>query len=363
MSNYSKPRSIKKEAEDLQKYVGIYLDNCHKHGVKPTWDRLIAQASIAVSIPESRIRTDRHLQAALIQGRDNYYRMNKVYNRLNPPPKPKKKPAPKPTTQEKLVPPKEQKPETQKQQLPKPETKKEEGKQMAQPEKNNPKTLEKAQQSIQAFVDSKPNGFTRAAYRKFSKNRPADAEQILSESQLRDFFSTWGEAAVYANAYAKKCEGQGATKQVKKAAPEKARPAAKKPVNKPEVKKLAPKKPSKKQDKPAPKATKPAQPKDATTEPLSEIVAEAFKNMRTEGSLLHQFAQFVANLFEGGYLLRELLLVFEQNEITEDKGSWKQYDAIIKHLDENPQDERQLKLLLAEVLHDVSLQGSLNASK
>jgi len=217
MSNYSKPRSIKKEAEDLQKYVGIYLDNCHKHGVKPTWDRLIAQASIAVSIPESRIRTDRHLQAALIQGRDNYYRMNKVYNRLNPPPKPKKKPAPKPTTQEKLVPLKEQKPETQKQQLPKPETKKEEGKPMAQPEKNNPKTLEKAQQSIQAFVDSKPSGFTRAAYREFFKKRPADAEQILSESQLRDFFSTWGEAAVYANAYAKKCEGQGATKQVKKA--------------------------------------------------------------------------------------------------------------------------------------------------
>lgn len=362
MSNYSKPRTIKKEAEDLQKYVGIYLDNCYKHGVEPTWDRLIMQASIAVSIPESRIRTDRHLQAALIQGRDNYYRMNKVYNRLNPPPKPKKKPAPKPTTQEKLVPPKEQKPETQKQQLPKPETKKEEGKPMAQPEKNNPKTLEKAQQSIQAFVDSKPSGFTRAAYREFFKKRPADAEQILSESQLRDFFSTWGEAAVYANAYAKKCEGQGATKQVKKAAPEKARPAAKKPVNKPEVKKPAPKKPSKKQDKPAPKATKPAQPKDATTEPLSEIVAEAFKNMRTEGSLLHQFAQFVANLFEGGYLLRELLLVFEQNEITEDKGSWKQYDAIIKHLDENPQDERQLKLLLAEVLHDVSLQGSLKAS-
>ena len=363
MSNYSKPRTIKKEAEDLQKYVGIYLDNCHKHGVKPEWERLIMQASIAVGIPESRIRTDRHLQAALIQGRDNYYRMKTVHNRLNPPPKPKKKPAPKPTTQEELVPPKEQKPETQKQQLPKPETKKEEGKPMAQPEKNNPKTLEKAQQSIQAFVDSKPSGFTRAAYREFFKKRPADAEQILSESQLRDFFSTWGEAAVYANAYAKKCEGQGATKQVKKAAPEKARPAAKKPVNKPEVKKPAPKKPSKKQDKPAPKATKPAQPKDATTEPLSEIVAEAFKNMRTEGSLLHQFAQFVANLFEGGYLLRELLLVFEQNEITEDKGSWKQYDAIIKHLDENPQDERQLKLLLAEVLHDVSLQGSLNASK
>ena len=91
-------------------------------------------------------------------------------------------------------------------------------------------------------------------------------------------------------------------------------------------------------------------------------MAEAFKNMRTEGSPLHKFAQFTANLFEGGYLLRELLLVFEQNEITEDKGSWKQYDAIIKHLDENPQDERQLKLLLAEALHDVSLQGSLKAS-
>jgi hypothetical protein len=358
MSNYSKPRSIKKEAEDLQKYVGIYLDNCHKHGVKPTWDRLIAQASIAVSIPESRIRTDRHLQAALIQGRDNYYRMNKVYNRLNPPPKPKKKPAPKPTTQEKLVPPKEQKPETQKQQLPKPETKKEEGKPMAQPEKTT-QTLENAQRSIRVFVDSKPNGFTRAAYREFVKNRAAGAEQVLSESQLRKFFSTWGEAA----AYAKKYEKQGATKQAKKAAPEKARPAAKKPVNKPAAEKPAPKKPTKKQDKPAPKATKPTQPKSTTTEPLSESVAEAFKNMRTEGSLLHQFAQFVANLFEGGYLLRELLLVFEQNEITEDKGSWKQYDAIIKHLDENPQDERQLKLLLAEVLHDVSLQGSLNASK
>lgn len=358
MSNYSKPRSIKKEAEDLQKHVGIYLDNCHKHGVKPTWDRLIAQASIAVSIPESRIRTDRHLQAALIQGRDNYYRMNKVYNRLNPPPKPKKKPAPKPTTQEKLVPPKEQKPETQKQQLPKPETKKEEGKQMAQPEKNNPKTLEKAQRSIQAFVDSKPNGFTRAAYREFVKNRAAGAEQVLSEGKLRNFFSTWGEAA----AYAKKYEEQEAFKQAKKAAPEKARPATKKPVNKPVAENPAPKKPTKKQDKPAPKATKPTQTKSTTTEPLSESVAEDFKNMRTEGSLLHQFAQFVANLFEGGYLLRELLLVFEQNEITEDKGSWKQYDAIIKHLDENPQDERQLKLLLAEALHDVSLQGSLKAS-
>lgn len=358
MSNYSKPRSTKKEAEELQKYVGIYLDNCHKHGVKPTWDRLVMQASIIVGIPESRIRTDRNLQAALIQGRDNYYRMNKVYNRLNPPPKPKKKPAPKPATQEELVPTKEQKPETQKQQLPKPETKKEEGKQMAQPEKTT-QTLENAQRSIRVFVDSKPNGFTRAAYREFVKNRAAGAEQVLSESQLRKFFSTWGEAA----AYAKKYEKQGATKQAKKAAPEKARPAAKKPVNKPAAEKPAPKKPTKKQDKPAPKATKPTQPKSTTTEPLSESVAEAFKNMRTEGSLLHQFAQFVANLFEGGYLLRELLLVFEQNEITEDKGSWKQYDAIIKHLDENPQDERQLKLLLAEVLHDVSLQGSLNASK
>lgn len=359
MSNYSKPRTIKKEAEDLQKYVGIYLDNCHKHGVKPEWERLIMQASIAVGIPESRIRTDRHLQAALIQGRDNYYRMKTVHNRLNTPPKPKKKPAPKPTTQEELVPPKEQKPETQKQQLPKPETKKEEGKQMAQLEKNNTKTLEKAQQSIQAFVDSKPNGFTRAAYREFVKNRAAGAEQVLSEGKLRNFFSTWGEAA----AYAKKYEEQVATKQAKKAAPEKARPAAKKPVNKSAAEKPAPKKPAKKQDKPAPKATKPTQPKGTTTEPLSESVTEAFKNMRTEGSLLHQFAQFVANLFEGGYLLRELLLVFEQNEITEDKGSWKQYDAIIKHLDENPQDERQLKLLLAEALHDVSLQGSLNASK
>lgn len=358
MSNYSKPRSIKKEAEDLQKYVGIYLDNCHKHGVKPTWDRLIAQASIAVSIPESRIRTDRNLQAALIQGRDNYYRMNKVYNRLNPPPKPKKKPAPKPATQEELVPTKEQKPETQKQQLPKPETKKEEGKQMAQPEKTNTQTLKNAQSSIQAFVDSKPNGFTRAAYREFVKNRAAGAEQVLSEGKLRNFFSTWGEAA----AYAKKYEEQVATKQAKKAAPEKARPAAKKPVNKSAAEKPAPKKPAKKQDKPAPKATKPTQPKGTTTEPLSESVTEAFKNMRTEGSLLHQFAQFVANLFEGGYLLRELLLVFEQNEITEEKGSWKQYDAIIKHLDENPQDERQLKLLLAEALHDVSLQGSLKAS-
>ena len=360
MSNYSKPRSIKKEAEDLQKYVGIYLDNCHKHGVKPTWDRLIAQASIAVSIPESRIRTDRHLQAALIQGRDNYYRMNKVYNRLNPPPKPKKKPAPKPTTQEKLVPPKEQKPETQKQQLPKPETKKEEGKQMAQPEKNNPKTLEKAQQSIQAFVDSKPNGLTRAAYRKFSKNRPADAKPVLTESQLREFFSTWGEAA----AYAKKYKEQEAFKQAKKAAAEKARPAAKKPVNKPAVaEKPAPKKPTKKQDKPAPKATKPAHPKDTTPESVSEIVAEAFKNMRTEGSLLHQFVQFVATLLEEGYLLRDLLLVFEQNEISENKGSWGRHDAIIKHLDENPQDARKLMLMLTEGLHDACLQGSLNASK
>lgn len=358
MSNYSKPRSIKKEAEDLQKHVGIYLDNCHKHGVDPTWDGMIRQASIAVSIPESRIRNDKLLQEALIRGVEIYYRMNKVHNRLNPPPKPKKKPAPKPTTQEELVPPKEQKPETQKQQLPKPETKKEEGKQMAQPEKTT-QTLENAQRSIRVFVDSKPNGFTRAAYREFVKNRAAGAEQVLSESQLRKFFSTWGEAA----AYAKKYEKQGATKQAKKAAPEKARPAAKKPVNKPAAEKPAPKKPTKKQDKPAPKATKPTQPKSTTTEPLSESVAEAFKNMRTEGSLLHQFAQFVANLFEGGYLLRELLLVFEQNEITEDKGSWKQYDAIIKHLDENPQDERQLKLLLAEVLHDVSLQGSLNASK
>lgn len=346
MSNYSKPRTIKKEAEDLQKYVGIYLDNCHKHGVKPEWERLIMQASIAVGIPESRIRTDRHLQAALIQGRDNYYRMKTVHNRLNPPPKPKKKPAPKPTTQEEFVPPKEQKPETQKQQLPKPETKKEEGKQMAQTEQQDIRTLAGAQQSIRVFVDSKPSGFTRAAYRKFYKDRAADAKPlVLSESQLRDFFDTWGEAAAYAKKYAE----QGAAKQVKKAAPEKARPATKKPA--------------KKQDKPAPKATKPTQTKGTTTAPLSESVAEAFKNMRTEGSLLHQFAQFVANLFEGGYLLRELLLVFEQNEITEDKGSWKQYDAIIKHLDENPQDERQLKLLLAEALHDVSLQGSLNASK
>ena len=351
MSNYSKPRTIKKEAEDLQKYVGIYLDNCHKHGVKPEWERLIMQASIAVGIPESRIRTDRHLQAALIQGRDNYYRMKTVHNRLNPPPKPKKKPVPKPTTQEELVPTKEQKPETQKQQLPKPETKKEEGKQMAQPEQNDTQTLENAQRSIRVFVDSKPNGFTRAAYREFVKNRATGAEQVLSESQLRKFFPTWGEAAAYAKKYAE----QGATKQVKKAAAEKARPAAKKPVNKPAAEKPAPKKPAKKQDKPA-------QPKGTTTEPLSESVAEAFKNMRTEGSPLHKFAQFTANLFEGGYLLRELLLVFEQNEITEDKGSWKQYDAIIKHLDENPQDERQLKLLLAEALHDVSLQGSLKAS-
>lgn len=358
MSNYSKPRTIKKEAEDLQKYVGIYLDNCHKHGVKPEWERLIMQASIAVGIPESRIRTDRHLQAALIQGRDNYYRMKTVHNRLNPPPKPKKKPAPKPTTQEEFVPTKEQKPETQKQQLPKPETKKEEGKQMAQPEKTT-QTLENAQHSIRVFVDSKPSGFTRAAYREFFKNRAAAAEQVLSESQLRKFFPTWGDAA----AYAKKYEEQGATKQVKKAAPEKARPAAKKPVNKPAAEKPAPKKPTKKQDKPAPKAPKPTQPKGTTTKPLSEIVAEAFKNMRTEGSLLHQFAQFVANLFEGDYLLRDLLLVFEQNEISENKGSWARHDAIIKHLDENPQDALQLKLLLAEVLHDVSLQGSLNASK
>ena len=354
MSNYSKPRSIKKEAEDLQKYVGIYLDNCHKHGVKPTWDRLIAQASIAVSIPELRIRNDKLLQEALIRGVEIYYRMNKVYNRLNPPPKPKKKPAPKPATQEKLVPTKEQKPETQKQQLPKPETNKEEGKQMAKPEKTNTQTLKKAQQSIKVFVDSKPSGFTRAAYREFSQNRA----NVLSESKLRKFFSTWGEAA----AYAKKYEEQGASKQVKKAALEKGRPAAKKPVNKP-AEKPAPKKPAKKQDKPAPKATKPTQPKGTTsTEPLSESVAEAFKNMRTEGSLLHQFAQFVANLFEGDYLLRDLLLVFEQNEISENKGSWGRHDAIIKHLDENPQDARQLKLLLAEALHDVSLQGSLKAS-
>lgn len=359
MSNYNKPRTTRKEVEDLQKYVGIYLDNCHKHGADPTWDGMIRQASIMLKIPESRIRNDKLLQEALIRGVEIYYRMNKVHNRLNPPPKPKKKPAPKPATQEELVPAKEQKPETQKQQLPKPETKKEEGKPMAQPEKNNPKTLEKAQSSIQAFVDSKPNGFTRAAYREFVKNRAAGAEQILSEGKLRNFFSTWGEAA----AYAKKYEEQEAFKQAKKAAPEKARPATKKPVNKPVAEKPAPKKPAKKQDKPAPKATKPTQTKGTTTAPLSESVAEAFKNMRTEGSLLHQFAQFVANLFEGGYLLRELLLVFEQNEITEDKGSWKQYDAIIKHLDENPQDERQLKLLLAEVLHDVSLQGSLNASK
>lgn len=346
MSNYSKPRTIKKEAEDLQKYVGIYLDNCHKHGVKPEWERLIMQASIAVGIPESRIRTDRHLQAALIQGRDNYYRMKTVHNRLNPPPKPKKKPAPKPTTQEELVPPKEQKPETQKQQLPKPETKKEEGKQMAQTEQQDIRTLAGAQQSIRVFVDSKPSGFTRAAYRKFYKDRAADAKPlVLSESQLRDFFDTWGEAAAYAKKYAE----QGAAKQVKKAAPEKARPATKKPT--------------KKQDKPAPKATKPTQTKGTTTEPLSESVAEAFKNMRTEGSLLHQFAQFVANLLEGDYLLRDLLLVFEQNEIGENKGSWGRHDAIIKHLDENPQDARQLKLMLAEALHDVSLQGSLNASK
>jgi hypothetical protein len=355
MSNYNKPRTTRKEVEDLQKYVGIYLDNCHKHGADPTWDGMIRQASIVLKIPESRIRNDKLLQEALIRGVEIYYRMNKVHNRLNPPPKPKKKPAPKPATQEELVPAKEQKPETQKQQLPKPETKKEEGKQMAQPEKTNTQTLKNAQDSIQAFVDSKPNGFTRAAYREFSKNRA----NVLSESKLRNFFSTWGEAA----AYAKKYEEQVATKQAKKAAAEKARPAAKKPVNKSAAEKPAPKKPAKKQDKPAPKATKPTQTKCTTTAPLSESVAEAFKNMRTEGSLLHQFAQFVANLFEGGYLLRELLLVFEQNEITEDKGSWKQYDAIIKHLDENPQDERQLKLLLAEALHDVSLQGSLNASK
>lgn len=355
MSDYSKPRTTRKEVEDLQKYVGIYLDNCHKHGVDPTWDGLIRQASIVLKIPESRIRNDKLLQEALIRGVEIYYRMNVVHNRLNPPPKPKKKPAPKPATQEELVPIKEQKSETQKQQLPKPETKKEEGKQMAQPEKNIAQTLDNAQRSIRVFVDSKPSGFTRAAYREFSKNRA----NVLSESKLRKSFPTWGEAA----AYAKKYKEQEAFKQAKKAASEKARPAAKNPVNKPAAEKPAPKKPTKKQDKPAPKAPKPTQPKGTTTEPLSESVAEAFKNMRTEGSLLHQFAQFVANLFEGGYLLRELLLVFEQNEITEDKGSWKQYDAIIKHLDENPQDERQLKLLLAEALHDVSLQGSLNASK
>lgn len=355
MSNYSKPRTIKKEAEDLQKYVGIYLDNCHKHGVKPEWERLIMQASIAVGIPESRIRTDRHLQAALIQGRDNYYRMKTVHNRLNPPPKPKKKPAPKPATQEELVPLKEQKPETKKQELPKPETKKEEGKQMAQPEKNT-QTLDDAQSSIQAFVDSKPSGFTRAVYREFSKNHP----EVLSESKLRKFFSTWGEAA----AYAKKYKEQEAFKQAKKAALEKGRPAAKKPVNKPAVaEKPAPKKPTKKQDKPAPKATKPAHPKDTTPESVSEIVAEAFKNMRTEGSLLHQFVQFVATLLEEGYLLRDLLLVFEQNEISENKGSWGRHDAIIKHLDENPQDARKLMLMLTEGLHDACLQGSLNASK
>lgn len=354
MSNYNKPRTTRKEVEDLQKYVGIYLDNCHKHGADPTWDGMIRQASIVLKIPESRIRNDKLLQEALIRGVEIYYRMNKVHNRLNPPPKPKKKPAPKPATQEELVPAKEQKPETQKQQLPKPETKKEEGKQMAQPEKNITQTLKNAQDSIQAFVDSKPNGFTRAAYREFSKNRA----NVLSESKLRNFFSTWGEAA----AYAKKYEEQGAAKQVKKAAPEKARPAANKPANKP-AEKPAPKKPTKKQDKPAPKANKPTQTKGTTTEPLSESVAEAFKNMRTEGSLLHQFAQFVANLLEGDYLLRDLLLVFEQNEIGENKGSWGRHDAIIKHLDENPQDARQLKLMLAEALHDVSLQGSLNASK
>lgn len=354
MSNYNKPRTTRKEVEDLQKYVGIYLDNCHKHGADPTWDGMIRQASIVLKIPESRIRNDKLLQEALIRGVEIYYRMNKVHNRLNPPPKPKKKPAPKPATQEELVSAKEQKPETQKQQLPKPETKKEEGKQMAQPEKNITQTLKNAQDSIQAFVDSKPNGFTRAAYREFSKNRA----NVLSESKLRNFFSTWGEAA----AYAKKYEEQGAAKQVKKAAPEKARPAANKPANKP-AEKPAPKKPTKKQDKPAPKATKPTQTKGTTTEPLSESVAEAFKNMRTEGSLLHQFAQFVANLLEGDYLLRDLLLVFEQNEIGENKGSWGRHDAIIKHLDENPQDARQLKLMLAEALHDVSLQGSLNASK
>ena len=248
MSNYNKPRTTRKEVEDLQKYVGIYLDNCHKHGADPTWDGMIRQASIVLKIPESRIRNDKLLQEALIRGVEIYYRMNKVHNRLNPPPKPKKKPAPKPATQEELVPAKEQKPETQKQQLPKPETKKEEGKQMAQPEKNITQTLKNAQDSIQAFVDSKPNGFTRAAYREFSKNRA----NVLSESKLRNFFSTWGEAA----AYAKKYEEQGAAKQVKKAAPEKARPAANKPANKP-AEKPAPKKPTKKQDKPAPKATKP----------------------------------------------------------------------------------------------------------
>lgn len=346
MSNYSKPRTTKKEVEDLQKYVGIYLDNCYKHGVEPTWDRLIMQASIAVKIPEARIRTDPRLHAALILGVETYYRMNKVHNRLNPLPKPKKKTAPKPATQEKLVPAKEQKPEAQKQQLPKPEAKKEEGKPMAQTEQKNIRTIEGAQQSIQAFVDSKPSGFTRAAYREFYKNLAADAKPlVLSESQLRDFFDTWGDAAAYAKKYAE----QGTTKPVKKAVPEKARPATKKPT--------------KKQDKPAPKATKPTQTKGTSTEPLSESVAEAFKNMRTEGSPLHKFAQFTAVLFEDGYLLRDLLLVFEQNEIGENKGSWARHDAIIKHLDENPQDALQLKLLLAEVLHDVSLQGSLNASK
>lgn len=357
MSYSNRLHATKKEIEDLQKYVGIYLDNRHKHGLEPTWDGLIMQASIIVGIPESRIRTDPSLQAALIQGRDNYYRMNKVHNRLNPPPK--KKPAPKPATQEKLVPTEEQKPETQKQQLPKPETKKEEGKQMAQPEQTETQTLENAQRSIRVFVDSNPDGFTRAAYREFFKNRPADAEQVLSESQLRKFFPTWGEAA----AYAKKYEEQKATKQVKKAAPKKARPTAKKPVNKPAAEKPAPKKPTKKQDKPAPKATKPTQPKGTTPESVSEIVAEAFKNMRTEGSLLHQFVQFVATLLEEGYLLRDLLLVFEQNEISENKGSWGRHDAIIKHLDENPQDARKLILMLTECLHDACLQGSLNASK
>lgn len=346
MSNYNKPRTTRKEVEDLQKYVGIYLDNCHKHGADPTWDGMIRQASIVLKIPESRIRNDKLLQEALIRGVEIYYRMNKVHNRLNPPPKPKKKPAPKPATQEKLVPTKEQKTETQKQQLPKPETKKEEGKPMAQTEQKNIRTIEGAQQSIQAFVDSKPSGFTRAAYREFYKNLAADAKPlVLSESQLRDFFDTWGDAAAYAKKYAE----QGTTKPVKKAAPEKARPATKKPT--------------KKQDKPAPKATKPTQTKGTSTEPLSESVAEAFKNMRTEGSPLHKFAQFTAVLFEDGYLLRDLLLVFEQNEISENKGSWARHDAIIKHLDENPQDALQLKLLLAEVLHDVSLQGSLNASK
>lgn len=350
MSNYSKRRTKEEEAEDLQKYVVIYLDNCHKYRVEPTWDSLIRQASTAVRIPKTKIQADRRLQEALINGVEIYYQMNAAYNRLhsklNTSLESEKNQVSESATQEELVPVKEQKLEAQKQQLPKPETKKEEGKQMAQPAKNNTHTREDAERSIRLFVDSQPDKLTRAAYREFYKNH--GTEQVLSESQLRKFFQTWSDAAAYAKEYQEQC----AVQQV-----EKARSVNKKPASKSAVEKPAPKKPSKKQKKTA-------QPTDTTTaESLSKIVAESFKNMHTEGSLPHQFAHFVASLFEEEYLIRDLLLVFEQNEIKENKGSWKRHDAIIKHLDENPQDARQLKLLIIEVLRNIFLQGSLNASK